>query len=67
MRAIALRAGDIRVGGTAKAVFPGQSYELDGAEYDPTMFKAQEPAEDKAVTEFRDKSAPAPVKGRRVR
>jgi hypothetical protein len=66
MRVVATRMGDVALpGGTVKAVFPGQEYDLpDDAALpgitDGWLKKAEAPASDKAEEPVSDKAVRAP-------
>lgn len=66
MQLIAKKQGDVMLpGGTVKAVFPGQTYELpDDTDLADLFEKAERPVEDKAVRPAEDKATPSP-RGRR--
>ena len=71
MRVVATRLGDVELpGGTVKAVFPGQVYDIpDEAALpgltDGWLKKAEEPVEDKAEEPASDKAVRAPRGTRR--
>lgn len=70
MRVLASRQGDVELpGGTVKAVFPGQVYDLPdevaAAGIGSGLLKAAEPVEDKAQRPVSDKAIQGP-RGRRA-